>query len=154
MEAARGLIALGFGFLIVWMFARKHSQVRTILLVAFALRGLLALIHYFVFPLPDSQADALMFGSLARDWSKAGWGSLLTHWQSGALLYPWLLTMLYLIFGPSALMAQIFNVLLGTFIVYCVWRIALEIFGEQAAKAAGWIACFSYTKFVLSNHYA
>lgn len=142
MEAARGLIALGFGFLIVWMFARKHSQVRTILLVAFALRGLLAVIHYFAFPLPDSQADALMFESLARDWSKAGWGSLLTHWQSGALLHPWLLTMLYLLFGPSALMAQIFNVLLGTFIVYFVWRIALEIFGEQAAKAAGWIACF------------
>ena len=142
MEVARGLIVLGVSFLIVWMFSRKHPQFRTILLVAIALRGLLALIHYFVFPLPDSQADAVMFENLARDWSKAGWSSLLTHWQSGALLYSWLLTLLYLLFGPSALMAQALNVLLGTFIVYLVWRIALEISGVRVARAAAWIICF------------
>lgn len=140
-EILRGCVALVVVLFGVGALAFKKKTIRNILLVALVLRLGLTLFHNFVFPLPDSQADAIMFETTARQWAKDGWGGLLSHWQSGALLYSWLLTVLYLAFGPSVLLAQALNVLLGTFIVYLVWRIASELFSERVAKIAGWIAC-------------
>jgi len=141
VETLRGFVALGVGFLFISGLVFRKPAVRRLLLVAFFFRAFLALFHNFVVALPDSQADALMFEHTARTWATGGWASLLEHWQSGALLYSWLLAFFYLLFGPSTLLAQAINVLLGTFVVYLVWRIGWELFDEQKARLAGWAAC-------------
>ena len=140
-EVWRGLIASLLAFLAVVAFAFKARQVRNVLLVALILRIGLAFFHYFIAPLPDSQADAIMFESTARQWAAEGWQGLLSHWQSGALLYSWLVSLLYLLFGPSTLLAQVINVFLGIMIVYLVWRIGSELFDERMGKIASWIVC-------------
>ncbi|MEN3011160.1 MAG: glycosyltransferase family 39 protein, partial [Candidatus Bipolaricaulaceae bacterium] len=141
-EVVRGLVALGIGFLITMSLTLRDRAAAKILLFAFLLRTALALFHQFILPLPDSQADAIMFEQTARNWASQGWRVWMNHWQSGALMYSWLLAFFYLLFGPSSLMAQAINVCLGTIVVYLVWRIGKEIFGEKGAFGAGWAACF------------
>ncbi|MEN3010677.1 MAG: glycosyltransferase family 39 protein [Candidatus Bipolaricaulaceae bacterium] len=142
MEAARGFLALGIGLGVVLALGTRKTNVFWLVLVSFFIRVGLSIFHYVKFCLPDSHADAIMFEHTARQWAAEGWGSLRSHWQSGALLYSWVLAFLYLLLGPSALLAQAFNVLLGTFAVYLIWVIASEIFDQQKARVAGWIACF------------
>ena len=136
LEDILGLVTLFLGFTIVWIIGLRHPNVKTILLLAFAIRAFFALVHYYIVPLPDSQADALTFERFAAQWAQGGLGNVLSHFQTGAYLYSWVLSVLYSLFGRSPLMAQGLNVLFGTLIVWNVYRISASIWGEKLGKRA------------------
>jgi len=136
LEDILGLITLFLGFTVVWIIGLRHPNVKTTLLLAFAIRAIFALVHYYIVPLPDSQADALSFERLAAQWAQGGVGNVLSHFQTGAHLYSWILSVLYSLFGRSPLMAQGLNVVFGTLIVWNVYRISASIWGERLGKRA------------------
>jgi len=135
-----GLATLLLGFTVVWMIGLKHPEVRTLLIFAFAIRAIFALVHHYGVPLPDSQADAVKFERVAAQWAGQGVGSILTHFTTGAYLYSWIISLLYSITLRSVLMMQGINVLFGTLIVWNVYRLSRLIWGGRSATRAAYIA--------------
>jgi hypothetical protein len=130
--------------LFVVIIGYNRPKLFAILLIAFALRTSLALVHAFVVPLPDSQADAVMYQRIAEEWSSGGFSSVLNHFTTGAFLYSWVLAVIYSLTEPIQLAGQGLNVLLGVASVYVVWLIGMEISNgnEQIARRSAWIAAF------------
>jgi len=139
-EQLLGWSALIVGMLLILAVAARHKSIRTLILVAFVARAVLAVIHYYVTPLPGSQADAIRFERLATEWAQGGLLNAITHFTTGAYLYPWLISLIYTVTGRSPLMMQAINVFFGTLIIYNVYRISLSLWGEGPAKRAGWFA--------------
>jgi hypothetical protein len=111
------------------------------LATAFLLRAGLAIVNCYVFPLPDSQIDAAGFEAIGWGWASAGWGTVLTNFSAGTYLYSWLMSVLYALTDRSPLMIAGINVLLGTLVVYLVWRLAGLISGgnRRLAGTAAWV---------------
>ena len=70
IESWLGITALVAIFIITLVCAMRWADIRHVLLVAFLVRAALALIHYYIFPLPDSSADAVTFERVAWEWSR------------------------------------------------------------------------------------
>jgi len=106
---------------------KKSKVILSILLVAFFIRAGLAFTHAFIMPLPDSDADAVMFENLGWEWANDSNRSLFSNFTSGAFIYSWIISVLYTLTDRSPLMIQGINVFLGTTCVYLVWLIAMRI---------------------------
>jgi hypothetical protein len=121
-------------------------------MLAFLLRAALAILHCYVFKLPDSQADAAMFELTGWVWATKGWETILNNFTTNAYLYSWLISVLYALTDRSSLMIQGVNVLLGTLSVYLVWRITLLVSGgnSRPANTAAWIAALFPTLILYS----
>ena len=104
--------------LLCFIYWQPHTELRKVLIVSFLLRAILALIHLYVVPLPDSQADAVTFErigwELAQGWAAGTPFELIT----GAYLYSWIIGVMYYLVGRSPLLIQALNVFFGTLIVY------------------------------------
>jgi len=145
-----GLATLLLGLTVVWMIGLKHPEVRALLILAFAIRAIFALVHHYGVPLPDSQADAVTFERVAAQWAGQGMGSILTHFTTGAYLYSWIISLLYSITLRSVLMMQGINVLFGTLIVWNVYRLSRLIWGQRSALRAAYIAAIFPTLVLYS----
>ncbi|WP_033845250.1 hypothetical protein, partial [Geobacillus thermoleovorans] len=106
---------------------KKSKIILVILLVAFFLRAGLAFTHAFLIPLPDSQADAIMFERLGWEWANDSDRSIFSNFTTGAFIYSWIISILYMFTDRSPLMIQGINVFLGTISVYLVWLITMKI---------------------------
>lgn len=145
-----GWTALILGFAVIWVIGRKDPRVRNLLIAAFAVRALFALVHYYITPLPDSQVDAISFERTAAQWAAEGFGGVVRNFTTGAYLYSWIIGVLYSITGRSPLMAQALNVLFGTLIVWNVYSISCLLWGEKLALRATTIAAFFPTLVLYS----
>jgi len=150
MDALLGLLALACLLLGFATYAHFEPAARAPVLAAFALRASAALWHAFVAPLPDSHADAVMFAESARHGFEAGLAQWLIDFTTGAFLYPWVISGLYLLAAPSELLAQSVNVGLGTLAVALTFHLARRLWGEGAAKAAAWILALYPTAILYS----
>jgi len=135
-----GLAMLLLGFTVVWMIGLKHPEVRALLIFAFSIRAIFALVNHYGVPLPDSQADAVNFERVAAQWAGQGVRGVLTHFTTGSYFYSWIISLLYSITMRSSLMMQGINVLFGTLIVWNVYRLSHLIWGGRSATRAGYIA--------------
>jgi len=139
-----GLAGLSVFFIIVIFFVywQSYPELRTVLISAFLLWAALALIHIFVFPLPDSQADAISFEltgwKLAEGWRAGESFELIT----GADFYSFIIGLVYYVLDRSPLFIQALNVLFGTLLVYVVAVISRELFNSRVALLAAWVSCF------------
>ncbi|QOR84159.1 hypothetical protein IMZ17_17085 [Geobacillus stearothermophilus] len=106
---------------------KKFKIIFMILLVAFFLRAGLAFTHAFIIPLPGSQADAVMFEHLGWEWANDSDRSIFSNFTTGAFIYSWIISILYMFTDRSPLMIQGINVFLGTISVYLVWLITMKI---------------------------
>jgi len=140
---AVGIAGLSFFLFILlcFTFNQPYPELRRVLVVAFALRAGLALIHSFGVALPDSQFDASGFEQtgwqLAQGW-KAGMPFELV---TGSRLYPTVIGLVYYVLDRSPLLIQGINVLFGTFVVYNVGAITRLLFNSKVAVIASWMAC-------------
>jgi len=119
-----------------------------ILLFAFILRAFFAYFQRFVAPLPDSLSDALGF-------EKTGW-EVAQSWLFNTPLdlpelppYPKIIGVLYYFFGRAPLVAQFFNVFLGTFIVFLVYKITLTLFENKQIAQTSAKLCAIFPAFNL-----
>lgn len=130
---------------IIWLFYQvllNRSNVR-ILFVAFFLRFGLALMHAYIMPLPDSQADALMFHHQAAQWADEGFFPTIGHFTIGTFWYSWILAIVYNVFGPYQLVGQALNVWLGILIVANSWQFTWEVTkSKRYAAIVAWFIAF------------
>ncbi|PTQ57311.1 MAG: hypothetical protein BSOLF_1862 [Candidatus Carbobacillus altaicus] len=138
---------------VAWVFnqALLKKSNGLILFVAFLLRFTLAIIHTYVMPLPDSQADALMFHYQAVEWADEGFLATISHFTIGTFLYSWILAMLYNMFGPYQLVGQALNVWLGILIVANTWQFTWEVTKSKRYTA---IAAWLVTLYPILNLYS
>lgn len=113
-----------FGAVIFSLYYFINDRVlRNILIFAFIIRFLLALINVYSYPLPGSTADALTFERVA--WEHA------QNWQgnnveisrgSNAFFYSKILSFIYVIFGRIPIILHMANVIMGVLIVLYIYK--------------------------------
>ena len=146
-----GIITLLLGGTLTFFVVTECPSARYPLIVAFALRAALALVHYYIVPLPDSQADALTFERLAAEWSEHGLTGIWYQFRTGAYLYSWLIAVVYSLVGRSPLTAQAINVLFGSLIVRNVYFVAKQLWDDSVATRAAWVAAVFPTLALYSS---
>ena len=128
------------GYTLCFLLGRGSKDLLLILLLAHTLRTAFALIHHYVAVLPDSQFDALYFQAWALNGATSGISGALQNFTTGAYMYPSLMSFLFLLTGPSELVMQSVNCVLGTVNVYLVYRIASRLFDEKSGIGASIVA--------------
>jgi hypothetical protein len=146
-----GGFTLGAGLFIVLLIARTNVAIAIPILLAFTIRGLLAFFNANVAPLLDSQNDAVAFETLAWQWSEAGQSTVVDLSRTGPSLYAWLISLLYTVTDRSPLMIQGVNVLLGTLIVWNVYRTAWLLWGQNIAVRSAWMIALFPTLLLYSS---
>lgn len=128
------VFVVGIGSSVRWLFAP--------LLVGITARLLMAVVHSYVQPLPQGQADARVFDATALQWSQEGCLAFFHHADpSGSYVYSAILASIYGCFGYSELAAQFLNGVLGT--------LSVAAFG-LAAKAAWGVSTGSRVAFLVA----
>lgn len=135
-----------FTFSAVSIFCLKlyDKVLSRVLFLGFLLRGFLAYLQRFVLMLPDSTADAVGFERGAWRTAEA-WlaGTDAGVKMTGSGYYTRFLAWLYYFFGRVPLAAQFINVLLGTFLIFIVYKTVLVLFDEKrTARIAAFVTAF------------
>lgn len=150
-EHTIGLIGLFGSFSLLFIILRRSvpNDIFIIIMAAFIIRASLALINVYVSPLPDSQADAASFERWGWIWAQNLKEGVPVNLHINKL-YPYIIAVIYFFTGRSPLLIHSLNVLLGTLIVYNVYRIGCKIFDHNAARIAAVITCFYPTLILYS----
>jgi 4-amino-4-deoxy-L-arabinose transferase-like glycosyltransferase len=144
---AWGWLVLTVGLVLVWRLTKNEHEACRAVMAAFAVRAGMALTHFYITPMPDSQSDAIKFERLG--WLLAENG-LNEKFQAGSHLYVWFIAVVYSVTGRSPLVIQSINVLFGTLIVWNVYRLSLLFWDKKTAVKAAWITAFFPTMMLFS----
>ena len=151
MEDLLGIISLLAIALLVQLLSARHPELSKILWTALLLRAGFSLINYYIFPLPDSQKDAVSFEALATSLSSQYGKDIFFNMSFGdSHLISWVIGTLYTYTGHSPLMAQNLSVMLGTISVYFVYQLAFSIWGHIPAIKSAWLTAFFPTLILYS----
>ncbi len=124
---------------VLFFYAKYPDEILSkIVLIGFLLRSALAYFHRFVFSLPDSTSDAIGFERKAWEAASA-WISGMDYTVSltGSHYYPKIIAYIYYFLGRVPLVAQFLNVLLGTIVIYIVYKTILVLFKNIKAARIG-----------------
>jgi len=127
----------------VWLFfvIKKNNSIFNFLLVAFILRSSCLLLDQYFIPLPDSTADAIRYEIAAFNYSKDyGLNIIFNLFQDDSFFISRIISIFYTLLDRSPMMAKAFSVWMGVGSVYLIYRLAFELWGQQAAVRAGWVA--------------
>lgn len=139
-------IIVSTGFLAVLALVTDR-RTRLVVVVAYLIRMVMAYVHAYVMPLPDSQFDAIRFERVAWTWARDG--QCFDHFTTGSLLYSWIGSCVYLVVGRTALVLQLANCFLGALIVLVGMRTArLVPHARSYDRGVGW-AIALYPSLVL-----
>ena len=139
MDILTGAIVLIVGLVAVGVVAGRNRILTAPLLTGFLLRAVVAIVDIYVYRIPGV-FDGLRWHKFARINAGAGILPSITDLQTGHGLYQSIMTWLYWLFGPSRLMIQGINVLLGTLVIYNIWRIAELIWKDsRGSMRAAWL---------------
>lgn len=131
--------------------AQRWPYLSTLLLVAFFLRALAALVNVYVVPLPDSTADAITFEKVAWEWAQGGVVEAVRQFTGpDSYFISWLLSILYALMDRSLLMAQSVSLLFGMGTVVLGSLLAKELWGKRTAIKAGWVLALFPTLILYS----
>lgn len=145
-----GITSIALALLVVSLIAWRTPAVRGPILAAFAMRAGASLVHAYVVPLPGAGLDAVGFEEIGYAWSRLSWNGLMNSFSSGALMYSWLIAVMYWFTDRSPLMIQVLNAFLGTMVVYNVFATTRLVWGEAPARRAAWIAALFPTLILFS----
>jgi hypothetical protein len=137
-------------FLLTFLLGIKNTHIKITLIIAFFIRLVLALVQFYLFPLPDSTADAVAFERVA--WEMASQGNLIDSFTTGAYMYSWFISVFYSLFGVrSPLFMQSVNVFLGVMVVFNVYKITELIYNDKkVSKIAAFISAIYPTMALYS----
>ena len=118
----------------------RHPRMFLVLAIAFLVRTIATLFHFYVMPLPDGTGDANKFDLWAFAYSADGWKGVF-KWYPGARshFYPWLMSLVYLVTGRSFLLLQSISVFVGVLSVYATWLLGSEVWNDRAGRRAAWV---------------
>lgn len=131
-----GLLGINSFLLIVlstYLFTIKWPLLKNILWLAFLLRTFTALVHFYIFPLPDGAADALRFEISTWEISQLPFINYLNSFggDSNAFFFTWILSFLYRIFGRSSLLLQSVSVFAGVLSVIFSYKLSFLIANDK-----------------------
>jgi 4-amino-4-deoxy-L-arabinose transferase-like glycosyltransferase len=139
-------------FFIVYIVARRVPAVFYALIAAYFLRFGAAVVNLYVVRLPDGDEDAIAFERIGWDLAQLPaelfWSSF-SH-TSANESYGWLVALPYRLVGRIEFVPQLVNVLLGTLVVYFVYRAVQIAWTEQIAIHAAWVTAI-FPQFI---HYS
>lgn len=141
---------IGFGFItLVCLFIRyllifKWNEISKIILTALVIRIVVLIFGHYIFPLPDSSADAESFEIDAWKIAQNGFVNLLDYYPGVSnSFYSWMIAIPYSLFGRSVLMVQSISLLFGIGCIILGWEVAKKIWDKKTAKKIAWtIALF------------
>ena len=121
--------------------AKQNPWLLKPLMVGFLLRSMVALVHAFLFELPQGASDAKVFDWTARMWSSDGCAAFFHHFDpSGSYVYSALLSSFYGCLGYSTLAAQFINVGSGLVSIVFLSLAAKSAWGVSAGKRAAYLS--------------
>lgn len=152
------LWVLGF-FLLVnkcskyWRVSSSKVYVRSIFFTAFVLRVIWVIFSYYYYinatgePFEFSAADSRAYHADAEWLADSPWsvtwaylfGNYIAISDSG---FPFYLSLVYRVFGPSIIISRLFNALISAFTCIIVYRISSRTFGEKIGRLAGIMMVF------------
>lgn len=107
------------------------------------------LVNQYVVPLPDSQADALTFQQVAREWAQQP--HIPPFPSDVSYTISWVISILYRLVGVDVLLAHALSVLLGTLTVVLGSLLTLQLWGSRhLAQRAGWVLALFPTLLLYS----
>lgn len=154
-----GFISIVLVSFLTFIMALRWRKVSTILLVALVVRILFLYINNYFFYLPDGNMDALVFESLAWEWSRDGFFNTFNfYFGPSAHFLSFLIAIPYSLLGRSLLMAQSFSIIFGIASVFLSWIIAKKIWNDKIAIKVAWTVCLfpsliSYSVLVMREAY-
>lgn len=146
MSEILGLGTVVAGVAVVIELCRRYSYISTVVVVAFGLRLVAAVVHEWVYPLPHGTADAVVFEETAARWAEGGFLEAVSHINPArSYMYSWAAALLYAVTERSRLMLQGLNVIGGTLIVVNAYLIAKSLWGKRRAHTIAWfVALFPF----------
>ncbi len=139
-----------FSFCFFVIFLRYHDQViAKIVIIAFFLRLGLSYVQRFLFSLPDSTADAVTFERRAWEAAEAMLRGEEAISLTGSYYYSAVVSYFYYLFERSPLIAQFINVLLGSLLVFVVYKIVMVLFESKKASHISAVVATFFPTFVL-----
>lgn len=148
LEESIGFVSFLGILIITVIIGAKNPSIKVALIIAFIVRFTLALIQFYVFPLPDSTEDAVAFERVA--WDMASQGNLTQTFTFGARFYSWIISIFYSLFGiRSPLFMQSLNVLLGILIVFNVYKITKILYNDERVSSTAALITSIYPTLAL-----
>ena len=136
-----------------WKSSSKELYVEYVFGIALALRVVWVIASYFYFskvtgiPFEYQARDSLAYHEDALWLAEEPWSST-WHYLFGHIIgvadsgFPFFLSVLYRIFGPSIIIARFINALLSSITCLLVYKMSSRMFGEEVGRLAGIMMVF------------
>jgi 4-amino-4-deoxy-L-arabinose transferase-like glycosyltransferase len=136
------LVTVILFFAVVYYAAERVPAAFYAVLTAYFLRLGAAVTNVYVFRLPDGDKDAVGFEATGWDLAGLPWDAFLASFDytSAYFSYGWLVALPYRLVGRVEFVPQMVNVVLGTLVVYFVYRAVRIAWTPQIAIHAAWVA--------------
>lgn len=100
---------------------------------------------------PSTQADAITFEHMAREWSQKNWHDFFALFNPAqSFVVSWFGGFLYKLVGPSAIMLGVVVAIFGSALIILTYILARHLVSEQRARIAAWIAALTPFAIVYS----
>jgi hypothetical protein len=126
LEGIFGIIGVFILIIAIYILTVKYPILKNILWAAAFLRISAALIHFFLFTLPDGDLDAIKFEYHIWLFSKLSFVDYFNSFKTSdlALTFTWILSLVYRIFGRNPLIIQSVGVYVGLLSVILLFKIS------------------------------
>ena len=125
-------------FFLTLLVGGTSQRSRLIVVCAYLVRVAMCYLHAYTVVLPDSQFDAVRFESVAWSWGRDQ--KCIDDFTTGSLLYSWIGSCVYSLFGRAALLLQVLNAFFGTLIVLVSMRtVRLLAKNRRVDQFVGWV---------------
>ena len=142
MEAVLGIIGICLLLVLIYVMTIRWPLLKNIIWIGALLRILAALIHFFIFQLPDGKIDAVKFENYAWSFSQMPFNDYLLSFKTNtlALTFTWFLSLIYRLFGRSPLLLQCISIFIGVLCILLVYKLSFLLSNnEKKAKQSAWI---------------
>ena len=119
-----------------------NPLLKNIIWIGALLRILAALIHFFIFQLPDGKIDAVKFENYTWSFSQMPFNDYILSFKTNtlALTFTWVLSLIYRLFGRSPLLLQCISIFFGVLCILLVYKLSFLLSNnEKKAKQSAWI---------------
>ena len=120
----------------------RWPLLKNIIWIGALLRILAALIHFFIFQLPDGKIDAVKFENYTWSFSQMPFNDYILSFKTNtlALTFTWVLSLIYRLFGRSPLLLQCISIFIGVLCILLVYKLSFLLSNnEKKAKQSAWI---------------
>lgn len=135
-----------------WLKDSEKKYVEKVFLIALALRVVWVIASYFFYievtglPFEFGARDSAGYHADAEWLASEPWSTTFQYLFGGVMYadsgFPFFLTVIYKIFGPSIIIFRLINALLSSFTCVLIYRLSSRIFGDEVGRLAGTMMVF------------